>query len=136
MQDQSDVIRGMYEAFARGDVAGVMSKLSPDLVWNEAENFVYADRNPYLGPEAVLDGIFVRLATEWNGFSVAAEEIVESGDTVIARGRYRATYKANGAAVDAQFVHVWKMRDGQAVMFQEYTDTAQFRDAVTKRAVA
>src|SRR3954463_11737329 len=136
MQGQSDVIRGIYEAFARGDVAGVMSKLAPELVWTEAENFVYADRNPYLGPKAVLDGIFMRLATEWDGFSVTPAEIVEAGDTVIARGRYRATYKATGAAVDAQFVHVWKMRDGQAVMFQEYTDTAQFRDAVTKRAAA
>ena len=136
MQGQSDVIRGIYEAFARGDVAGVISKLAPELVWNEAENFVYADGNPYLGPKAVLDGIFMRLATEWDGFSVAPEEIVESGDTVIARGRYRATYKATAAAVDAQFVHVWKMRDGEAVMFQEYTDTAQFRDAVTKRAAA
>ena len=61
MQDQSDVIRGMYEAFARGDVAGVMGKLSPDLVWNEAENSVYADGNPYVGPQAVLDGVFMRL---------------------------------------------------------------------------
>ena len=136
MQGQSDVIRGMYDAFARGDVAGVMSKLAPELVWNEAENFVYADQNPYRGPKAVLDGIFLRLATEWDKFSVTPEEIVESGETVVAQGRYRATYKVTGAAVDAQFVHVWKMRDGQAVIFQEYTDTAQFRDAVTKRAAA
>src|SRR3954453_16224555 len=111
MQGQADLVRGMYEAFGRGDVAGVMSKLAPDLVWNEAENSVYADRNPYLGPKAVLDGIFMRIATEWDRFSVSAEEIVESGDTVIARGRYRATYKATGGAVDAQFVHAWRMRD-------------------------
>jgi ketosteroid isomerase-like protein len=136
MEQKSDVIRGMYEAFARGDVPGVMSNLAPDLIWNEAENFVYADRNPYLGPQAVLDGIFMRLATEWNAFSVAPEEIIESGDTVVTRGRYRAIYKATGVAVDAQFVHVWKMRNGQAVMFQEYTDTAQFRAAVTKAAGA
>jgi ketosteroid isomerase-like protein len=136
MQDQSDVIRGMYEAFARGDVAGVMAKLSPDLIWNEAENFLYADGNPYVGPAAVLAGIFTRLATEWDKFTVTPEEVIGLGDTVIARGRYRGTYKGTGAAVDAQFAHVWKLRDGQAVSFQEYTDTAQFRDAAAKAASA
>ena len=64
------------------------------------------------------------------------EEIIGSGDTVIVRGRYRGKYKATGVAVDAQFAHVWKLRDGQAVSFQEYTDTAQFRDAMTKAAGA
>src|SRR5437763_15402532 len=103
--DQSEAIRSMYDAFARGDVPSVMGKLSPDLVWNEAENFLYADRNPYVGPQAVLEGVFLRLATEWDGFTVAPEEIIGSGATVIARGRYRGTYKATGVRVDAQFVH-------------------------------
>jgi hypothetical protein len=47
------VIQGIYDAFANGDVAGVLSRRSPDIVWNEAENFPYADGNPYTGPEAV-----------------------------------------------------------------------------------
>ena len=55
-----------------------------------------------LGPQAVLDGIFMRLATEWDGFSVTAEETIGSGDTVIARGRYRGMYKGAGVAVNAR----------------------------------
>ena len=136
MQDQSDVIRGMYEAFARGDVAGVMARLSADLIWNEAENFIYADGNPYAGPQAVLAGIFARLAAEWDRFSVVPDEIVGTGDRVVAWGRYRGVYKRTGVAVDAQFAHVWKLRNGEAVSFQEYTDTAQFRDAASKSAAA
>jgi ketosteroid isomerase-like protein len=130
--DQSETIRSMYDAFARGDVPVVMGMFSPALVWNEAENFVYADRNPYVGPQAVLEGVFLRLATEWDGFHVAPEEIIGSGDTVIARGRYRGMYKATGVRVDAQFVHVWKLAEGQVAHFQQYTDTAQFRDAVAR----
>ncbi len=131
-QDHSETIRSMYDAFARGDVVFVMGMFSPDLIWNEAENFVYADGNPYVGPQAVLGGVFVRLATEWDGFSVGPEEIIGSGETVIARGRYRGKYKATGIAVDAQFVHVWKLHNGKVVSFQQYTDTAQFRDAIAK----
>jgi ketosteroid isomerase-like protein len=105
---------------------------SPEIVWNDAENFIYADRNPYVGPQAILEGIFMRLVTEWDGFAVAVEEIVGAGDTVIARGRYRGTCKATGVRVDAQFAHVWKLADGKVVRFQQYTDTAQFRDAVAR----
>ena len=47
------VIKGIYHAFAAGDVAGVLGRMSPDIVWHEAENFPYADKNPYHGPEAV-----------------------------------------------------------------------------------
>ena len=41
-------------------------------------------------------------------------------------GRYRGTLKASGAALDAQYCHVYGFRDGKAVTFQQYTDTAQW----------
>ena len=134
--DNSALIRSLYDAFAHGDVPAILGSFSPDLVWNEAENFIYADRNPYVGPSAVLEGVFARLANEWEGFTVTPEQIISGGDTVIARGRYRGVYKRTGGRVDAQFVHVWNVRDGKVVQFQQYTDTAQFRDAVAKTAGA
>lgn len=134
--DQSAAIQSMYDAFGKGDVPFVLGMLAPDVVWNEAENFVYADRNPYVGPQAVLDGVFLRLGTEWDGFGLTVEEIIGSGDTVIARGRYRATYRATGVPVDAQFAHVWKLVDGKVARFQQYTDTAQFRDVVARQQTA
>ena len=45
-----ETVRGMYQAFASGNVPGVLSKLSPNVEWFEAENFIYADGNPYIGP--------------------------------------------------------------------------------------
>src|SRR5690349_9532442 len=136
MPDQSDVIRALYDAFARGDVPAVLGAFAPDIVWNEAEGSVYADRYPYVGPQAVLEGVFMRIGTEWDGYTVTPEEIIGSGDSVIARGRYRAAFKATGVAVNAQFAHAWKLRDGKVAAFQQYTDTAQFRDAVAKAAGA
>ena len=52
------LIRGIYDAFSRGDIADVLGRMSPGIVWNEAENFPYADGNPYIGPQAVASGIF------------------------------------------------------------------------------
>jgi len=41
-------------------------------------------------------------------------------------GNYHGTLKASGAALDAQYCHVYRFRDGKAVTFQQYTDTAQW----------
>jgi len=117
------VVRGLYEAFARGDIPAVLGAMSPDLVWNEAENFIYADGNPYRGPEAVLTGVFARLGSEWDGFVAKPEEYLDAGDTVVALGRYAGTYKATGRPLDAWMAHVWRLEDGRAVEFRQLVDT-------------
>jgi len=124
-QENVALIRAIYDAFAAGDIAGVLGAMSPDIVWNEAENFPYADRNPYRGPEAVLHGVFARIGAEWDGFEVVAEELIDGGDTVVALGRYRGVCKASGRAIDAQLAHVWRVEGGRAAAFQQYADTLQ-----------
>jgi ketosteroid isomerase-like protein len=118
-------IRAIYDAFAAGDIPGVVGRMSPDMVWNEAENFPYADGNPYRGAEAILSGVFGRLGAEWDGFAALPEEFLDAGDTVVVLGRYRGTCKATGRAMDAQLAHVWRVADGKAARFQQYTDTLQ-----------
>ena len=135
-QDNAERVRSIYEAFARGDVPTAMAGMDPGIEWNEAENFIYADGNPYIGPQAVLAGVFARLGSQWSSFAVVPDEILGSGDSVISLGRYRGTYRTTGARVDAQFVHVFKFRDGKVVKFQQYTDTAQFRDVVSRGSSA
>jgi ketosteroid isomerase-like protein len=120
-----DLVRSIYAAFAAGDVPGVVGRMTPDMVWNEAENFPYADGNPYRGPQAILGGVFARLGSEWDGFAAVPEEYLDAGDTVVVFGRYRGTYKATGRPLDAQMVHVWRIEDGRAARFQQYTDTLQ-----------
>ena len=124
-KENVDLVRAIYDAFAAGDVPGVVARMSPDMVWNEAENFPYADGNPYCGPDAILGGVFARLGSEWEGFAAVPEEFLDAGETVVVLGRYRGTFKATGLAMDAQLAHVWRVADGKAVRFQQYTDTLQ-----------
>jgi ketosteroid isomerase-like protein len=117
------LVRGVYESFARGDIPAVLGAMAPDMVWNEAENFVYADRNPYVGPEAIVSGVFARLGGEWDGFAARPEEYLDAGDTVVVLGRYGGTYKATGRAIDAWMAHIWRIADGRAVEFRQLVDT-------------
>jgi len=136
MGQNSQTVEVFYAAMGRGDIPFVLGVLDPKIVWKEAENFVYADKSPYVGVDAVLSGLFARLAGEWDGFSAVPQEIVDGGDTVVALGRYGGVYKATGVKVDAQFVHVFRFQDGKVASFQQYADTAQFKDAVARRAGA
>lgn len=119
------VVRGIYEAFGKGDMPAVLASMHPEIVWNEADNFPYADGNPYIGPSAVLEGVFARCGGEWDGFGVEVGEILDAGDTVVALGHYVGTYKATGRSQRTQLVHVWRVEDGKVVRFQQYADTLQ-----------
>ena len=116
-----DSIKQVYQAFAEGDVPTVLGALSPEIDWTEAEGFPYA--GTYHGPRAVLEGVFMRLGSEWNGFAAIPDEFIDGGDTVVVLGKYSGTYKKTGKSFQANFAHVWKMQDGKAVRFIQYVDT-------------
>ena len=117
------LVRGLYEAFASGDIPGALGRMSPDIVWNEANNFPYADGNPYIGPDAVLQGVFARIGAEWDGFAVEIDEMLDAGDAVVALGRYRGRCKATGREQDTQIAHVWRIAGGSITAFQQHADT-------------
>jgi len=123
-QSNLEMIQGLYAAFARGDVPAVLAAMAPDIVWNEAEhNLPLADGNPYLGPQAVLEGVFLRLGDDFDGFAVVPERYIAEGDCVVMCGRYSATARATGLPVNPQVVHVWTLHDGKLVAFQQHLDT-------------
>ena len=122
MNSSLDTVRGIYGAFAAGDIPGVLGALSPDIRWTEAAGGPYGGVS--IGPQAVLADVFMKLGGEWDGFSAVPDEFVADGDTVVALGEYSGTYKATGKSFRAPFAHVWKFADGKAVSFQQHTDTA------------
>lgn len=118
-----EVVKGLYDAFSKGGVEAVLSVMSPDIVWSEAENFSYADRNPYHGPLALAEGVFGRTASEWDGFGVDISEIIDAGDTVFALGRYVGTLKATGKPQNPQIAHVWRLAGGKITQFPQSANT-------------
>lgn len=122
-------VRDLYEAFGRGDIPFILGVFDGQIEWREADNFIYADGNPYIGPTAVLQGVFARYASEWDGFAAVPDEIYDAGETVISRGHYLGKYRATGREVRAQYAHFFTFESGKIKQFQQYTDTAQFRSA-------
>ncbi len=121
------LISDLYGNFDSGDVPAVLGALSPEIVWNEAENNPYADGNPYIGPQAVFQGVFARCAGEWDGFAITVNELLVAGDTVVALCRYGGVYRSTGRALNTQVVHVWRIANGKVSAFDQRLDTLQLQ---------
>lgn len=118
------LIDGLYKAFAAGDIPAVLGTMDPKIVWNEAESNNLADGNPYIGPEAVLNGVFGRVVGGHEYFKLADIELHEmSNNQVLATLRYDGKFKESGKAYNAQAAHLWTLKDGKVVAFQQYVDT-------------
>lgn len=127
------IIDNLYKAFAIGDIPTVLGGLDAKIVWNEAEGNAYADGNPYIGPDAVLNGVFARIGGEWDNFKLNNIELHEmSNNKILATLRYTGKYKKTGKSIDAQVAHLWTLKNGKVTAFQQYVDTKQLADAEGK----
>jgi ketosteroid isomerase-like protein len=126
-----EIIQNLYAEFAKGDVPAVLQRFDPKIEWNEAENFPYADGNPYIGPQAVLEGVFARIGAEWEYWNLTDQAYYEvnSGE-IIVTGRYNAKNKLTGKEINVQFVHMWSLNEGLVTKFQQYADTYQAVEAM------
>ena len=119
-------IRSLYDAFGRGEIPTVLAAMDPNVEWIEPENSIFGEHNAFRGPKAVAESVFMRIPQDWNNFRLTTDRVIDGGDTVVVQGRYYATSKSTGQPLNAQYVHVWDMRDGKIVRLQVYSDTAQF----------
>jgi uncharacterized protein len=131
-----EALQQMYAAFAKGDVPTVLGAMDPKIEWSEAEGVIYDVGKPFVGPDAVVQGVFARIPQDFDDFSVTPSNYIDGGDTVVVEARYRGTAKATGKPLDAQVAHVFEFRDGKVIRFQQYTDTAQFADVTGVRGGA
>ncbi len=132
--DNVSFLKGLYDAFGRGDIPNVLGAMSPEIMWHEAESNPYMPSGKaWIGPDAVLNELFMKLGSEWDGFAVHPKAFHDAGNSVIVEIRYSGTYKATGKSMDAQGCHVWDMKDGKLTRFQQYVDTAKLRDVMGAR---
>jgi uncharacterized protein len=129
MNMNTNIVKKIYDAFANGDVPAVLNSFDPKIEWREPEGLRYADGNPYVGPQAVVEGVFQRVLADVRDFRVVPGRIIDGGDTVVVEGRFRGTMNATGSSIDAQFVHIWELRDGKIIHLRIYTDTEQWARA-------
>jgi uncharacterized protein len=64
---------------------------------------------------------------------VHPKDFYDAGDTVVVEGRYTGTHKVTGKTLDAQYCHMFTIKNGKLTTFQQFVDTAQMRDVMGVR---
>ena len=132
--DNVSLLKSLYDAFGRGDIPTVLGAMSPTIQWHQAESNPYMPSGEaWVGPDAVLSNLFMKLGAEWDGYTVHPKSLHNAGNSVIVEARYRGRYKATGKSMDTQVCHVWDVRDGKVTRFQQYVDTAKLREVMGDR---
>lgn len=128
MPPNREIIAARYAGFARGDFDAVMAPIADDIVWTEADGFPLA--GTYVGAKAVTDNVFSAPQRDWDGYTLDVDEVLQDGGTVVGVGTYSRTYKATGRPFTARVVHLWRLKDGMAVKFEQIADTAMVNAAI------
>ena len=132
--DNVKFVKNLYDAFGRGEIPSVLGAMSPDIKWHQAEGNPYRPSGEaWVGPDAVLNNLFMKLGAEWDGFSVHPNSFHDARDSVIVEGRYTGTYKPTGKSMDVQFCHIWDVKEGKLTRFQQYVDTAKLQAVMGAR---
>jgi ketosteroid isomerase-like protein len=122
-QANIDAMQALYDAFSRGDIAGVLGRLDPaaELAFEGPKTV------PWVGEWRGIDGwtkFFQTLGTHLDAITVKMQPFAAQGDRVVFAGRYTAKVKATGKGIDSPLVHLWTVRNGKALRCQEMANTA------------
>ncbi|WP_431095036.1 nuclear transport factor 2 family protein [Polaromonas aquatica] len=128
MTPNLDIVRSHYAASAQGDVDGMMAHVSPQVRWTEMAGFPCA--GTWVGPQAVIDNVFVVLGKEWIGYRFELQSLIDGGDHIVGVGTYHGSYRATGKDMQARVSHVWKLQEGKIVAFEQFTDTLLVHQAM------
>ena len=126
MATNKEIVENAYASFATGDIPAALGVMADDIQWTETGGFPLA--GTYVGPQAVLEGVFMRLGEIGDDYAVVPELFVADGDTVVMLGTYNWKHKSTGEPAVVKMAHVWTMDGGKAVAFQQHVDTIRVRE--------
>ena len=126
MATNREIIEGAYANFAQGDVPAALGAFAEDIRWTEPEGHPLG--GTYVGHQAVVDGVFMRLGEIGDEFAVVPEQFVADRDTVVALGHLAWKHKSTGAPASVKMAHVWTFERGKATSFEQLIDTVKVRE--------
>jgi ketosteroid isomerase-like protein len=112
-QENVDIARRGYEAFAAGDAATFLLFLDPEITVHDFPDL--PDTGVHHGTEGFLN-VVSNVFEQFDEFRLEPTEfIAPDGDHVLVLVRTIGRGKGSGAKVEADVAHLWRIRDGQAV---------------------
>jgi len=116
-QENVEIVRGVYEAVARGDTRAVLAAYDPEVEWefsgspfrNMCKQVVYR------GHDDIRSFIRERYEEAWENIEDHLDELIDAGEQVISVITTQGRGLASGAEVAQTHAGVWTIREGKIV---------------------
>ena len=122
-QDNLTIVREIYDAVGRGDVAAILDRVSDDVDW-AAE--AASKAAPWYGPRAGQDGVasfFSDLASSIEIGAFTPHSFAAGQDDVHLLVDWTIRPVASGREASMTMHHYWRLRDGKVTYFRGSEDT-------------
>ena len=96
MPTSLEIIKAHYAGSDAKDLAAMLAPLTPTTRWTEMAGFPCA--GTFVGPEAVVENVFMALGAAWDGYSLKIDRLIDGGDTIVGVGTYTGTITTTIAA--------------------------------------
>nr|WP_320038907.1 nuclear transport factor 2 family protein [uncultured Bacteroides sp.] len=124
-----EIVKSTYEGkTSEENGKNLAQHLALDASWTEAAGFPYG--GTYIGLDAITKNVFHRLATEWTEYKFTPEGYVADEDKVVAYGTYSGTYNVTGKYFEARVTHLWRLKNGKIVSFEQFVDSQTVNDVM------
>jgi len=122
------IVREIYEAFAKGDLAAILNLLAGGVDWASPGPKAIPFSGSWHGRDRVAQ-FFAAVGEHLEVLDFGAGQFIAQGDTVVVLGRERMRVKGTARVYETEWAHVYKLREGKVVRFREYTNTAAVAQA-------
>ena len=126
-QENLEIVRRSFEAFAREGPEAVVDFWDPDIELWMPSGLIQAG-GTYRGHAEVLD--WMRdWAEAWEEIDYKPEEFTEAGDSVLVSVLYDGRGKGSGVRVEGRFWYLITLRNGKTVRWELYPERTQALEA-------
>jgi ketosteroid isomerase-like protein len=122
-EENKQLITQGYELFQRGDIDGLLATYADDIEWCSPEMDNVPFSGSYHGKDEVRQ-FFTDLSNAMVPLEFAPREMIAEGDKVMVLGHEAWSVRANNRRLEGDWAHVFTIRDGMVVAFQDYAHTA------------
>ena len=128
-QENVEVVRSMYKAFAQRDGVTPFKHYAPDIEWEHRDAGLVGSSPVYHGHDGV-HALFQDLLQAFREFEFRMVELTPNGDHVLVTVDERGVGRTSGVVVDRRHYAAWTLNSGMVTRVRVYLDHVEALKAV------
>jgi ketosteroid isomerase-like protein len=130
------ILRGSYEALARGNAGPLLGMLPPEFEGTEPEIEGYPLSGVHRGASGMATGFLAPLAELLDGLTFDLGEVVAAWDREVVTGVMRGRAAGSPVECELPFAHIWELESGVPVRATGYFDRSRLTLTGNRRQLA